>query len=157
MEQMKLASEKGLPPMRPVFFDFPDDPQAAEVEDEFLFGPDMLVAPILEYQARAREVYLPAGADWTNAWTGESAPGGARLVVDAPIEYIPVFIRSGRPALLSLFKGRTKPGVGAGARRGRPASGRTATCVTQTCPCLRRLPRAPFRMTMPQAQPGGHA
>jgi alpha-D-xyloside xylohydrolase len=82
-----------------------DDPQAAEVEDAFLFGPDLLVAPIVEYQARAREVYLPAGADWTNAWTGESAPGGTRLVVDAPIEHIPVFVRSGRLALLSLFKG----------------------------------------------------
>jgi alpha-D-xyloside xylohydrolase len=105
MEQMKLATEHGLPPMRPVFFDYPADPRAAEVEDAFLFGPDLLVAPIVEYQARSREVYLPAGAVWTNAWTGESVPGGTRLVVDAPIEHIPVFVRAGNPGLLQLFHG----------------------------------------------------
>jgi alpha-D-xyloside xylohydrolase len=104
MAQMKLASEQGLPPMRPVFFDYPDDPQAAEVEDAFLFGPDLLVAPIVEYQARSREVYLPAGVDWMDAWTGEQYPGGTRQVFDAPIDHIPVFVRAGRPELLELFK-----------------------------------------------------
>jgi alpha-D-xyloside xylohydrolase len=104
MEQMKLASEKGLPPMRPLFFDFPNDPQAAEVEDAFLFGPDILVAPITKYRVRSREVYLPAGIDWTNVWTGEQIAGGTRMVVDAPIEHIPVFARSGNHALLDLFK-----------------------------------------------------
>jgi alpha-D-xyloside xylohydrolase len=104
MEQMKLASEKGLPPMRPVFFDFPEDARAAEVEDAFLFGPDLLVAPITRYGARSREVYLPAGTGWINVWTGEQTAGGRRLVVDAGIESIPVFARAGNPALLHLFK-----------------------------------------------------
>ncbi|MDE0840305.1 MAG: family 31 glucosidase, partial [Kiritimatiellae bacterium] len=63
MEQMKLASERGLPPMRPVFFDFADDPKTAEVEDQFLFGPDLLVAPITSYEARSRDVYLPMGPE----------------------------------------------------------------------------------------------
>jgi alpha-D-xyloside xylohydrolase len=104
MEQMRLASEKGLPPMRPVFFDYPEDPQAAGVEDAFLFGPDLLVAPVTRYEIRRREVYLPAGADWINAWTGEKTAGGTRLVAEAPIEHIPVFVREGRESLLELFK-----------------------------------------------------
>ena len=74
--QMKLASEKGLPPMRPVFFDFADDPKTAEVEDQFLFGPDLLVAPITRYEERSREVYLPSGTEWTDAWTDKELPGG---------------------------------------------------------------------------------
>ena len=105
MAQMKLASEKGIPPMRPVFFDFPDDAKAAEVEDQFLFGPDLLVAPITKYEARSRHVYLPAGAEWADAWTGETLPGGGVIEADAPIDRIPVYVRGGDADLLNLFKG----------------------------------------------------
>jgi alpha-D-xyloside xylohydrolase len=105
MEQMKLASESGIPPMRPLFFDFEDDPVAAESEDEFLFGPDLLIAPITKYQARSREVYLPAGCVWTDAWTGTALPGGGTVNADAPIEHIPVYVRGPNVNLLSMFKG----------------------------------------------------
>jgi alpha-D-xyloside xylohydrolase len=94
-QQMQLAHEKGLPPMRPLFFDFPDDEVAASVDDQYLFGPDVLVAPILFEGARSREVYLPAGTSWTDAWSGESLDGGQRIVADAPIERIPVYLRAG--------------------------------------------------------------
>jgi alpha-D-xyloside xylohydrolase len=104
MEQMKLASERGLPPMRPLFFDFMDDPMSAVTEDEFLFGSDILVAPVTKYEMRSREVYLPAGAEWTDAWTGEKIPGGQAIAADAPIEHIPVYIRGDKPALLELFR-----------------------------------------------------
>jgi hypothetical protein len=104
MEQMKLASEKGLPPMRPLFFDFESDPRAAEVEDQFLFGRDLLVAPVTKYQARSRKVYLPAGTEWTDAWTGKKLQGGQVIQADAPIERIPVYIRAGNPKLKELFK-----------------------------------------------------
>jgi alpha-D-xyloside xylohydrolase len=104
MEQMKLASERGLPPMRPLFFDFEDDPETAEVEDEFLFGPDLLVAPITRYEARTREAYLPVGTEWTDAWTGEKLPGGQIVEADAPIERIPVYVRGNNPDLAGLFK-----------------------------------------------------
>ena len=103
MAQMKLASSHGLPPMRPVFFDFPADPRAAVVEDAYLFGPDLLVAPILHYEQRRRDVYLPAGADWTDAWSGATFAGGQVVTADAPIERIPVYIRGRRPDLLALF------------------------------------------------------
>ncbi|MFE4950166.1 TIM-barrel domain-containing protein [Leifsonia sp. NPDC056665] len=93
--QMTIASETGLPPMRPLFVDFPDDAGAWRVEDQFLFGPDILVAPVLKPGQTAREVYLPAGSTWTDAWTGQSLPGGQTVLVDAPIDRIPVFTRDG--------------------------------------------------------------
>jgi alpha-D-xyloside xylohydrolase len=93
--QMQLAHEKGIPPMRPLFFDFPSDTGSAAIDDEFLFGPDFLVAPVLEYEARKRKVYLPAGIDWTDAWTDKIFAGGQWLEVDAPLEKIPVFLRAG--------------------------------------------------------------
>ncbi|GAB4442714.1 MAG: glycoside hydrolase family 31 protein [Anaerolineae bacterium] len=93
MEQMKLAHEQGIPPMRPLFFDFPRDETAWAIEDQFLFGPDVLVAPILHLGARSRQVYLPAGATWTDAWSGETYTGGQQLTVDAPLERIPVYLR----------------------------------------------------------------
>jgi alpha-D-xyloside xylohydrolase len=96
MEQMELAARKGTPPMRPLFFDFPDDARAATVDDQFMFGPDVLVAPILEAGATKRGVYLPAGARWTNGWTGATQAGGVELEVDAPLERIPLFLRDER-------------------------------------------------------------
>ncbi|MDR2932087.1 MAG: glycoside hydrolase family 31 protein [Oscillospiraceae bacterium] len=94
-EQMALAHEKGQPPMRPLFFDYPDDEAAWKVQDEFLFGPDILVAPVLYSGLREREVYLPKGASWKDAWTDETFDGGQTITAAAPIERIPVFIRAG--------------------------------------------------------------
>jgi len=100
MAQMQTAQERGLPPMRPVFVDFPGDSKAWQVEDQFMFGPDILVAPMLSLGARSRSVYLPdTGAAagtmaWRNAWTGTLHAGGTSLEVDAPLEHIPVFLRA---------------------------------------------------------------
>ncbi len=96
MEQMKLAHEKLTPPMRPVFFDFAHDAQTATIEDQFLFGPDIMVCPVTQQGATSRRVYLPAGATWTDAWTSESHAGGQWLDAAAPIERIPVYLRDGR-------------------------------------------------------------
>ena len=93
MQQMASFSASGAPPLRPLFFEFPEDPEAWRVEDQHLFGPDLLVAPVLQYQARTRSVYLPAGAQWTEIWTGRVYEGGQRIEVDAPLERIPVFSR----------------------------------------------------------------
>jgi alpha-D-xyloside xylohydrolase len=95
MEQMRLAHEKGIPPMRPLFFDFPEDEGCAMVEDQFMFGPDLLVAPILHGGACSREVYLPAGAAWTDAWSQASYDGGQWIAAAAPLERIPLFRRNG--------------------------------------------------------------
>jgi alpha-D-xyloside xylohydrolase len=93
----RAAHERGTPPMRPLYFDFPADPAAAGLADEFMLGPDLLVAPVVERGAVARDVYLPVGADWIAAWTGRESPGGSHLRADAPIERIPVFWRKGSP------------------------------------------------------------
>ncbi|WP_410597955.1 TIM-barrel domain-containing protein [Amycolatopsis sp. lyj-23] len=95
MEQMRVAHEQGIPPMRPLFVDFPADPAAWEVDDQFLLGPDVLVAPVLEPGVTTRTVYLPAGASWTDAVTGERHEGGERVEAPAPAERIPVFLRDG--------------------------------------------------------------
>ncbi|MEJ5199787.1 MAG: TIM-barrel domain-containing protein, partial [Anaerolineae bacterium] len=93
MAQMRLASAAGVPPMRPLFFDFPNDAEAAQVDDAFMFGPDLLVAPILEQGGRRRPVYLPEGATWRDAWTGQTMPGGRWIEADAPLERIPLYLR----------------------------------------------------------------
>ena len=95
MAQMRLAHEKGTPPMRPPFFDFPEDGTAYEVEDAFMFGPDLLVAPVLVAGARSRPVYLPAGTTWRDAWTGEAFEGGQWIEADAPLDRIPLYQRGG--------------------------------------------------------------
>jgi len=95
LTQMGVAAETGLPPMRPIWFDYPHDERAWKIEDEFLFGPDVLVAPIAELGARARHVYLPAGANWRDTATGAVLPGADGYDVDAPLTRIPVFIREG--------------------------------------------------------------
>jgi alpha-D-xyloside xylohydrolase len=93
MEQMRAAAATGLPPMRPLFLEFPDDERAWEVDDAFLLGPDLLVAPVTAAGARERAVHLPAGARWTDAWTGREHPGGQTVTVAAPLERIPLFVR----------------------------------------------------------------
>jgi alpha-D-xyloside xylohydrolase len=96
-----LAAAPGLPLMRPLLLEFPGDPAAWEIEDQFLFGPDLLVAPVLEAGARERRVYLPSGATWTHAATGERFDGGSFTTVAAPLDAVPLFRRDG--AELPLF------------------------------------------------------
>ena len=94
-KQMELTHEKGIPVMRPLFFDFKDDKAAWDVDDQYMFGPDLMVAPVLEAGAASRKVYLPAGASWTDAWTGKTFQGGAVVDADAPIDIIPLFLKDG--------------------------------------------------------------
>jgi alpha-D-xyloside xylohydrolase len=93
MEQMRVASETGAPLMRPLLFDFPDDQVCYEIADAYMFGPDLLVAPVLHEGARSRKVYLPAGEPWRDAWSGEVYTGGQWIEADAPLERIPLFLR----------------------------------------------------------------
>ncbi|GAA4842336.1 glycoside hydrolase family 31 protein [Kitasatospora terrestris] len=95
LAQTRHAAATGVPPMRPLFLEFPEDPASWEVDDAFLLGPDLLVAPVTEAGARSRAVYLPAGAEWRCAWTGAAHPGGTTVTVDAPLERIPLFLRDG--------------------------------------------------------------
>ena len=100
MENMEKASEDGTPLYRPLFFDFENDSQTYSIDNQFMFGPDLLVAPILEYRARERSVYLPSGTQWTDARTGKQYDGGQMITVQADIDSIPVFYRNGRDLML---------------------------------------------------------
>ncbi len=93
----QAAHEHGTPPMRPLYFDFPADPAAAVLADQFMLGPDLLVAPVTEQGAVSRRVYLPAGADWVEAWSEQVFPGGQEIQAEAPLERIPVYWRKGSP------------------------------------------------------------
>lgn len=95
-ECMKAASESGAPVMRPLFFDFPEDKICWEIEDSYMFGPDLLVSPVMSAGASEREIYLPAGCTWTDAYTKKTYDGGQKVTVPAPIDIIPVMIRDGK-------------------------------------------------------------
>ncbi|MDI3508427.1 MAG: alpha-D-xyloside xylohydrolase [Clostridiales bacterium] len=92
-EQMKAAHEKGTPVIRPIFYDFPDDSACWDVDDQYMFGPDILVAPILYEGQRTRKVYLPEGIEWRDAATGTVYEGGQCIKCDAPLDVIPLFLR----------------------------------------------------------------
>ena len=87
--------QTGIPFMRALFMDFPNDPKVADLRDEYMFGPAFLVAPVTEQGATRRTVYLPAGTDWYNYWTNERLHGGEAIQVDAPIDTLPLFVRAG--------------------------------------------------------------
>jgi alpha-D-xyloside xylohydrolase len=91
----KQTYDTGAPFMRALFMDFPQDPRVANIGDEYMFGPAMLIAPVTEQGVQSRMVYLPAGSDWYNFWTNEKVSGGQTVRVPAPIDVIPVFVRAG--------------------------------------------------------------
>jgi len=75
--------------------DFAADKRAWNVADEYMFGPAFLVAPVTEYKARSRKVYLPAGAAWYDFYTARSIRGGQSIDASAPYERMPLFVRAG--------------------------------------------------------------
>jgi len=87
--------QTGAPYMRALFMDFPGDPKAANIPDEYMYGPAVLVAPVTDQGAASRSVYLPGGTDWYNFWTSERLHGGQTIEVAAPIDTIPLFVRAG--------------------------------------------------------------
>lgn len=92
---MREAHELGRPVLRTLFYEFPEDAQAWQTEDQYMFGDALLVAPVYRQGERQREVYLPAGASWTDIRSGQVFEGGQVIISPAPIESIPVFCRSG--------------------------------------------------------------
>ncbi|OLE28357.1 MAG: hypothetical protein AUG49_02695 [Catenulispora sp. 13_1_20CM_3_70_7] len=97
----------GYTMMRPLAFDFGDDPEALRVEDQFMLGSALLVCPVTAAQRHGpgsreitgapttRPVYLPAGSAWVDVWSGRHREGGTWLDAEAPLETIPVFARAG--------------------------------------------------------------
>ena len=97
---MAEAHEKGTPVMRTMFYEFPEDAACWDISDAYMFGSDILVAPIVRAKATSRTVYLPAGASWTLANTGDVYEGGKAYEIEAPIETLPIFLRDGKQGYL---------------------------------------------------------
>jgi len=92
---MKDAHEKGDPVIRPMIYEFPQDKNCTKLYDQFMFGPDLLTAPVVELHAKQRSVYLPAGAKWTCCNTGAEYAGGQTITAAAPLDVIPLYTRDG--------------------------------------------------------------
>jgi alpha-glucosidase len=87
--------QSGTPPMRPLWFVYPRDTRASLVDDQFLLGGDLLVAPALLEGQTSREVYFPKGDAWIDWWDGSRHEGGSSAKVPAPLDRLPLFIRAG--------------------------------------------------------------
>jgi len=90
------AHEAGAPPpLRPLWFAYPHDPKAALIDDQYLVGGDLLVAPVVHESETVRRVYFPAGDTWIDWWDGTRHTGGSEAKIAAPLERLPLFVRAG--------------------------------------------------------------
>jgi alpha-glucosidase len=88
------ASQTGLPVMRPLFMEYPEDPNTFNLSDQFLIGEDVIIAPITKPDTFHRVVYLPEGA-WFDYWTDKPIEGGKHTMVEASLDTLPIFIKEG--------------------------------------------------------------
>jgi alpha-glucosidase/alpha-D-xyloside xylohydrolase len=91
---VREACDSGLPPMRALFLAHADDPQAVKLGDEYLWGPNILVAPVVEKGATTRRVYLPNG-QWHDWWTGERLAGSRWVERPVDLATLPLYVRAG--------------------------------------------------------------
>lgn len=89
------VTHKGSSMMRGLVMDFRQDPRVADIPDQYLFGPALMISPVTKPAATTRSVYLPAGANWIDFWSGKSYNGGQTIDALAPIERLPLFVRAG--------------------------------------------------------------
>ncbi|MDP5218990.1 glycoside hydrolase family 31 protein [Ruegeria sp. 2205SS24-7] len=108
--QLYRAVTEHEPILRPLFLDFPDDPACRDAQFEFMLGPDLLIASVIEQGAKTRQVYLP---DWPGGWwqldSARWHPGGQTLEIPVTLDSIPVFVRGGSVLPLSENTTRATP------------------------------------------------
>ncbi len=102
-EQMAEAHQKGTPVMRTLFYQFPEDKTSWEIEDEYMFGGDILVCPIMHKGAAEKKIYLPKGKNWVDVWSKKVYSGGEYITVPVTIEDIPLFVTEERKELADLI------------------------------------------------------
>jgi len=81
--------------MRGLAMDFPGDEKLNSINDQYMFGPSLLINPVYSYKQRTKEIYLPNGQGWYNLYTGRYNDGGQTINTDAPYERMPVFVKAG--------------------------------------------------------------
>lgn len=109
--QAHVASETGLPVMRPLVLEYQDDPIARRVDTQYLLGDSIMCAPVLDERDH-RDVYLPSGR-WLDFWTGELLAGPGHISYDAPLDTAPLFVRGG--AIIPF--GEESTAIGSGRQR----------------------------------------
>jgi alpha-glucosidase len=98
------ASTRGLPAQRPLFLHFESDTRTYAIQDAYLYGPDLLVAPVSQASKTEWSTYLPDGSNWVHVWSGRTYAGGQEITVAAPFGEPPVFHRLASP-YAALFAG----------------------------------------------------
>ena len=91
---VREGTQTGMPIVRALWLHYPDDPAAVARGDEYLWGRDMLVAPVVEKGATERKLYLPRGA-WHDFWTNELTEGGREITRKVDLETVPLYVRAG--------------------------------------------------------------
>lgn len=104
---VRECSTTGMPVVRALWLHYPDDPVAVARDDEYLWGRDILVAPVCEMGATSRRVYLPRG-DWYDFWTGEKMTGGREITRAVDLGTMPLFVRAGAVLPLGPVKQHTR-------------------------------------------------
>jgi alpha-D-xyloside xylohydrolase len=89
------VTQEGHTIMRPLYMDFRHDEQVLDIADQYMYGPMFLVCPVTDYKARNRAVYLPADTMWYDFHTGVQYTGGQRIVSNAPVTDMPLYIKAG--------------------------------------------------------------
>lgn len=89
------VANQGDTMMRGLVMDFRNDPAVYDIADQFLFGPGLMVCPVVSPGAESRSVYLPKNETWTDFWTGKTYAGGQTIEAKAPISRLPLFVRAG--------------------------------------------------------------
>jgi alpha-D-xyloside xylohydrolase len=95
---LAFANNTGVPAIRAMFLEFPNDPNPAiaDMSDQYMYGPNMLVAPVIQSGVTSRSVYLPAGIRWVNYNDKTTVySGGQTITVNAPLDTVPIFVRAG--------------------------------------------------------------
>lgn len=91
---LEESHRTGVPLFRPLLVNYQTDTNTINLDDQFMIGSDLMVAPILKPDQTSRSVYLPEGT-WYDYWTGKKIMGGARIVAQAPLEIVPMYVRAG--------------------------------------------------------------
>ncbi len=90
-----MVTQEDYTIMRGLVMDFGEDKNVANIGDQFMFGPALLINPVTEYKARTRSIYLPSGSNWYDLKSGKYFEGGQTLQANAPYTEIPIFVREG--------------------------------------------------------------
>jgi alpha-glucosidase (family GH31 glycosyl hydrolase) len=89
------ANTEGVPIVRPLFYEFPEDQETYDIVNQYMFGENMLVAPVIKRGQKTMQVYLPAGISWYNFWDNTKYEGGQWIDIETPLETMPIFVKAG--------------------------------------------------------------